>query len=485
MGVYGYTKILLYLRKNYIHMKPFYLFILFSMLLPGSTLATHLMGGEITALDLGSNFYRIELVLYRDVTGKPMEDSVKIYFEGPNNTNFNTTVGYHKSIDGNLDPMYPQGTEVYFYVDTVNLLAIGSWNIYWSLCCRNGAIQNLGWAADKSMYLNTVFKTYSNSSNSSPQFLVPAAVHAPLDTFWLYNSLPYDPDGDSLFWHLDAPMDSIGSHINGYTSPPSDPSLPLTLDPLTGTLYWWPNTIGNFVTTILVEEYRAGVLIGSIRRDVQFIVRPNVTGSFNLKVDTTLQVDGLGYFYKDIYKNDTCSIELVLGHDDPTKVVWVGAYSEIFTLNTDYTSLNLSYVNGTNTIKAIFKWVPSNTSIREEPYKIVFRSSDWQFTQDFTILLYAKGALANEEFKIARTKVYPNPARTTINLELNKNQNIEITNIEVINLQGKSIKQVDVLNESLSNQISINIEALQSGPYFLKILFDNGKIDYRKILIGN
>ena len=47
---------------------------------------------------------------------------------------------------------------------------------------------------------------------------------------------------------------------------------PLAIDLHTGLLTGLPNTIGQFVVGICIEEYRNGVLISTTRRDFQYNV---------------------------------------------------------------------------------------------------------------------------------------------------------------------------------------------------------------------
>ena len=49
----------------------------------------------------------------------------------------------------------------------------------------------------------------------------------------------------------------------------------LTINPFTGELSWTASAVGNYVYTVVCEEYRNGLKIGEIRRDMQFIVLPN------------------------------------------------------------------------------------------------------------------------------------------------------------------------------------------------------------------
>lgn len=79
-----------------------------------------------------------------------------------------------------------------------------------------------------------------------------------------------------------------------------------------------------------------------------------------------------------------------------------------------------------------------------------------------------------EQEQLEGLKVYPNPFENTLNIELNKSQNL---NIEVLNMQG------DVLISKTSNQLNtrINLEKIPTGIYFLSIQTEQAK-SIRKVL---
>ena len=129
--------------------------------------ATHLMGGEITMLDLGNNNYLVTLITYRDTSGIPMATTADFNFTGPNNASFTVTTPYDSIISGNLLPTYPYGTEIYLFMDTVTLPSYGLWTVTWSNCCRNGAI-NTGPTGN--FYMKSTLKLGLDSLNSSPKF---------------------------------------------------------------------------------------------------------------------------------------------------------------------------------------------------------------------------------------------------------------------------------------------------------------------------
>lgn len=74
--------------------------------------------------------------------------------------------------------------------------------------------------------------------------------------------------------------------------------------------------------------------------------------------------------------------------------------------------------------------------------------------------------LATDVFFKSNFLVYPNPAGSTINID-NKT-NIGIDNIQITDINGRTVKQLDVTADAIS------IAELNSGVYFLKVTTEQG-----------
>ena len=107
--------------------------------------------------------------------------------------------------------------------------------------------------------------------NNSVQLL-----NAPVDKgcvgkLYLHNPSAYDPDGDSLSYKLVPCKGMDGMEITGYTYPQASQSF--DIDPVTGELRWEnPLLQGEYNVAIMVEEWRHGVKIGSVVRDMQILI---------------------------------------------------------------------------------------------------------------------------------------------------------------------------------------------------------------------
>ena len=80
-----------------------------------------------------------------------------------------------------------------------------------------------------------------------------------------------DPDGDSLSFQLVTPEGINGSPIAGYSAPDqfTAPGGYAWIDPGSGVFQWHlPNMLGEFVIAIRASEWRNGMLIGQVTRDM-------------------------------------------------------------------------------------------------------------------------------------------------------------------------------------------------------------------------
>ena len=113
---------------------------LFTTLLIGlislSTFASHLMGGQIVATNLGGYEYEIKLTAYRDTMGIPMAptamfqitmDSAGVIIP------ITTLTVVADSMSGGLvmGVSAAYGVEVYTYTDTITFYQNGYYTIYW------------------------------------------------------------------------------------------------------------------------------------------------------------------------------------------------------------------------------------------------------------------------------------------------------------------------------------------------------------------
>lgn len=289
------------------------LFFVFFSFLISDVNATHVSGGDITYTCIGPNQYKIQLKLYMDCGGgSSMPNTVPIIFT--NSCGFANpalTLNLQDPLTGtNCTGTYINcGTEVsqlcpsqrasstchiggalpgmkeFIYRGTINLPGgCNIWTLDYDLAVRNVSSNVTGMDP---FHVQTTMNTALQACNNSPVFTAAQPIpyvcaNQPVS----YNFGVIETDGDSMTFSLVNAMRSASASVTYY--PPysgSQPIAGITIDPATGQINFTPLVLGNFIVVIQAREYRNGILIGSVMRDIQFIVQncqinnvPDATG---------------------------------------------------------------------------------------------------------------------------------------------------------------------------------------------------------------
>ncbi len=391
--------------------------------------ATHLMGGELTyqydGAISGGAFYNVKLIVYRycDSTIAPTAPLDASMF-----------LGVYTNDPGNpTDPLLWFSTETLTLISSDFIISDSSnsnctfsstaciergeyfasillpnnaegYHLFVERCCRNGNIINLDSPGAAGMSFYTFIPP--GIINSSPQITDISVPYMCLgDTVSLINNAT-DPDGDSLVYSFVVPY-------NGYsnTSAPSpDPFLdnnpyflpipPIIyapgysaanmlgaggytyIDPLTGlTKYFFPNQ-GFFVAAIEIKEFRNGVQISSIRRDLQFIsivCTPNLVPNFGASAAGTIFTVGEGSslcFNASFSDPDGDSLFLVAS----------GPVLNSAVVNPPAVMPNAI---GDSVVSSTFCWTPACGTSRSAPYQVVVSATDNGCPAKSTNIIYS------------------------------------------------------------------------------------------------
>mgnify|MGYP000937907441 CR=1 FL=1 len=281
------------------------------LLTPQEVKATHIVGGNITYRCLGNNQYEIRLSLRRDcLLGAPdaqFDDPASVGFFDATTNQLLTFVGFGGQLlipfnhDDTLNQIFvsdcsiagnPVCVHQTTYIDTIFLPTWqNGYNIVYQRCCRNGSLNNVLNPLTTGMTLVAHLSAAAQQvCKSSPQIgdYPPIYICVNKDIDFYPNA--YDSNGDSLGFSLATPF-SGGDIINNMPQPPLAPpytlinwrppyslanvmgGIPLNIDPVTGHVTGRPNTIGQFIVTIVVTSYRNGVELARTRVDFQYNVR--------------------------------------------------------------------------------------------------------------------------------------------------------------------------------------------------------------------
>jgi len=142
---------------------------------------------------------------------------------------------------------------------------------------RNYGIQNIPNSVEVPLFIETelIINPFIGA-NSSPQLLLPPIDQGCVDQPFLHNPGAYDPDGDSLSFRLTKCRGAEGDFIPGFQLPNqvgSNVGGSFTMDPTTGEILWKnPKMQGEYNIAFLIEEWRNGLKIGYMTRDMQITI---------------------------------------------------------------------------------------------------------------------------------------------------------------------------------------------------------------------
>jgi len=249
--------------------------------------ATHAAGADLTYTWLGGNQYRLEVTFYRDCGGVAEPSNVPIKVKSNCGHSFNVTATKISGTGGEITvPCQTSsstctggssvGIRKFQYQATVTLpTTCALWTFSYSVCCRNCPITTITnpCANSSEIYVESTLNNAVAQNNSSPSFSnIPIAFVCLGQTF-NYNHGVLDANGDSLTYEFITPKTGANSTVN-FIAPasatnPLSSSTPFTLNSQTGQITFTPNQIQIGIMAIRVKEYRNGVLIGSVIRDMQ------------------------------------------------------------------------------------------------------------------------------------------------------------------------------------------------------------------------
>ncbi len=350
---------------------------------------SHSSGSDLQYTWISGRTYQVTVSFYRDCAGVAAPANITLNaFSATCGSNQNYTLNQVagtgveitfpcrtvQTICTNSGSPYA-GYQLYQYTNTVTLPQnCSDWKFSYYVCCRNCAITTLNNPCSDNLYVEATLDNLTAPTNSSPQFTnVPVAFLCTNQGF-TYNHGVYDPDGDSLSYSFVAPMtynsgnSTVGtvSFISGYSaSQPLTSSPAVTINPVNGDINMFPTVTGEIgATAILIREYRNGVQIGSVVRDMQFLTKacnPNV-------LPTATGINGSNVFSITVCPGSTLSFNVNSNDLNATDTVTMVYASGIPTAS--FTN------NGARLPVGTFTWTPTLADARSQPYSMIVTVRD-------------------------------------------------------------------------------------------------------------
>tara|TARA_B100001250_G_scaffold24992_2_gene20727 strand:- start:70 stop:4356 length:4287 start_codon:yes stop_codon:yes gene_type:complete len=282
-------------------------FILFSvfLIINIKIYATHAAGMDIAyeciTQGINSDTYKVTIKFYRDCEGIAAPNSHPLDYSS--SCGSGTTTLYLVGGAVNINPNCQSycnggnglGIEQYTYEGTITLAHCSNWLLSVCEAARNDVISTIIAPDQQDLCVQATLNntTYCNNSPTFSQYPTPFICAG---NYYCYNNGAIEIDGDSLVYTLITPLNTANGGTVTYIAPYSAIN-PVgggsSFDPATGNLCVTPPNIISSVVAIEVSEYRNGILIGSIIRDIQInsfpctaVAPPLLTG-----IDTTITVD--------------------------------------------------------------------------------------------------------------------------------------------------------------------------------------------------
>ncbi len=265
--------------------------------------ASHAAGGEITYEWLGGSRYRFYLKFYRDCVGQAIEPTQSLcYYNACNNVDgyvimqllnvlpdgrpngLEISPGCPGNPTNCTDPssIFPGYREWWYMAEYTLPSQCDYWTFHVSIVDRNASTNLTSGLAR--LYIEATLNNRDAPDNSSPYFTVVPVPYICVNSPYTFNNGIVEPDGDSLTFEMIAPRTALIGCRGYYTANNISFQTGLSLtEPLptggtfnfnttTGEMSFRPVIQGANTVSVRVNEYRNGVKIGSVMRDVQIQV---------------------------------------------------------------------------------------------------------------------------------------------------------------------------------------------------------------------
>lgn len=330
--------------------------------------ATHNRAGEITYKYLSNLSYQVTITTYTFTESLADRWELELNWGDGTRSVLQRTNGkaginpyghYCEHLGEEIAPKIKKN----IYVGQHNYSGAGEYKIFLEDPNRNGGVVNIPNSINVPFYIETLLVINPFlGQNSSPQLLNSPIDNACIDVPFIHNPGAYDVDGDSLSYKLIPCKGEEGMNISGYKSPQA--SSYIKIDAFSGDLLWdSPVLQGEYNVAILIEEWRSGVRIGYVIRDMQITV-----SVCNNKPPQIITI-------KDTcIKAGTKLQFLVTANDPDINTVTLTAKGGPFQINNPAKFPNP--ISGKATVSSLFTWLTNCDEVKKQPWQVFFRAVD-------------------------------------------------------------------------------------------------------------
>jgi len=373
------------------------LLFLFVIICISNAFATHERAAEITYRRLSNNSleYEIKLVTYTYTPSPADRPQLEL------NWGDGTSSVVQRTLKVNLAGNISRNE----YVTTHTFPGDGTYKISMEDPNRNYGVINIPNSVNVPIFVETllVISPFINPKNNSPQLLNPPLDMGCVGVPFVHNPGAYDPDGDSISYKLVNCRGAQGLEIPGYSIPMASNSI--SINPVTGDFIWDSPVIqGEYNIAILVEEWRNGVRIGYVTRDMQIIIAScnNHPPVIDPVPDTCIEAGDTLVFNVHAYDVDNDMLTL-------------SATGGPFLLT--YSPAVFNTTSATQNVYSQFYWETKCEHIRKTAYQVSFKAQD----NSVPIKLTTYKNMSIKVIGSAPKNMTATPNGNTIELKWNKN----------------------------------------------------------------
>jgi len=324
-----------------------------------SLFATHNRAGEITYRHINGLTYEITVNIFSDPTS-PAFQRQEIVMNWGDNTGLDSV---RQTI---VFPKITDKIQKRAWVVQHTFPGPGNYVISVTDPNRNGGVDNIDNSSGVPFYISSLLRISPLGSlrNNSPVLLNDPIDNACAGQIFVHNPGAVDPDGDSLAYEISASFGNGGLDAPGYTFPPS--STPIFVNPTTGDMVMdVPNAIGLYNVAILIKEFRNGIQVGNVLRDLQIRVFPGCNNSAPVIQSNSLYCVEAGN-----------QLGFAISATDPNAVddITLTATGEPLLLSGNPASFNQTVLD--NPASATFIWNTNCSNARTKLYDLSIKAED-------------------------------------------------------------------------------------------------------------
>jgi gliding motility-associated-like protein len=316
--------------------------------------ATHNRAGEITFRQISGYTYEVTVTTFTYTQSAANRSQLTVEW-GDNSSSIAPLISRTR-----LPNYYYHN----IYITTHTFPGPGIYRILMQDPNRNFGIQNIPNSVNVIFSIETTLVINPEIGNNN----TPVLLNFPIDKaakghIFIHNPSAFDPDGDSISYRLTVCTGQDGKPIADYSLPKSSDTL--YVDHVTGDLVWdTPVDTGKYNVAMDIEEWRKGVKIGNIVRDMQIDVHETQNNPpVNPALYNYCVVAGALIEFQ-VTSTDA--------DNDSVRQIMTGGP---FVVDPDPATFT-HVASGRGFATSTFRWQTTCDHIRKQPYQVTLKSED-------------------------------------------------------------------------------------------------------------